>query len=67
MRNLKHVYLCVLNLCFCDVMDMGKSLHYDDLCVLKKVFGPNFGVKNKVRHKPSGVGNYYHGHSFSSL
>ena len=65
MRILKHVYLCVLNLCFCDVMDMGIS-HYD-VCPEKKVFGPNFGVKNKVRHKPSCVGNYYHGHSFSSL
>ena len=32
------------------------------MCVLK--IGPNFGVNNKVRHKPSCVVNYYHGHSF---
>ena len=52
---------------FCDVMDMGIS-HYD-VCPEKKSLGQssNFAVKNKVRHKPSCVCNYYHGHSFSSL
>ena len=34
MRILKHVYLCVLNYCFGDVMDMGIS-HYD-VCPEKK-------------------------------
>ena len=48
-------------------MDMGIWLHYDVCPEKKKVFGPDFGVINKVSHKPSCVGNYYHGHSFSSL
>ena len=48
-------------------MDMGISLHYDVCPEKKTVFGPNFGVNNKVRQNPSCVGNYYHGHSFSSL
>ena len=36
-------------------MDMGIS-HFD-LCPEKKVFRPNFGVKNNVRHKSSCEGN----------
>ena len=51
MRNLKHVYLCVLNGCFCDVMDMGISLHYD-VCPEKKSSDQTLGLKTRsVTHR----------------
>ena len=48
-------------------MDVGISLHYDKCPEKKTVFGPNFGVKNMVRHKLSCEGKYFHGLSFSSI
>ena len=43
-------------------MDMGISLHYD-VCPEKKSSGQTLGLKTRS----DCVGNYYHGHSFSSL